>query len=179
VFSSILSGKTGLSSFANQTIQFCPSELIIYLFSSMYQWTWNIFEYVKLYVMWLVMLWTSFMNLNEFMFNYVLCMAKYTVNECLRWMMYVALSICWVWKNRMFRFPKPDCPVLAVLAYVSPNFKLLWSSCHVHHVLHVHTYKIIALIRCIDIGGAHMDFIKNVQNGISRPKLNFIQYAHI
>jgi hypothetical protein len=48
-----------------------------------------------------------------------------------------------------------------------------------HHVLHVHIHKIIALIRCIDIGGALLDFIKNVQNGISRPMLNLIQYAHI
>jgi hypothetical protein len=31
VFSSVLSGKTGLSSFPNWTIRFCPAELIIYL----------------------------------------------------------------------------------------------------------------------------------------------------
>jgi hypothetical protein len=39
VFSYVLSGKTGLSGFANRTIRFCPAELIIYLFSSLYQWT--------------------------------------------------------------------------------------------------------------------------------------------
>jgi hypothetical protein len=39
VFSSVLSGKIGLSGFANRTIRFCLAELIIYLFSSLYQWT--------------------------------------------------------------------------------------------------------------------------------------------
>jgi hypothetical protein len=57
-------------------------------------------------------------------------------------------------------------------------FYLLWSSYHVHHVIHVHTHKSVALIRCIDIGRALLDF-QSVQNGIFRPNLNFIQYAHI
>jgi hypothetical protein len=30
----------------------------------------------------------------------------------------------------------------------------------VHHVLHIHTHKIIALIRCIDIVGALLNFLK-------------------
>jgi hypothetical protein len=36
-FSYVLSGKIGLLGFANQTIRFCPAELIIYLFSFLYQ----------------------------------------------------------------------------------------------------------------------------------------------
>jgi hypothetical protein len=41
------------------------------------------------------------------------------------------------------------------------------------------THSIIAPIECIHIGGALLDFLKNVQNDISTPNLNFIQYAHI
>jgi hypothetical protein len=36
VFSYVLSEKTELSGFVNRTIRFCPAELIIYLFSSLY-----------------------------------------------------------------------------------------------------------------------------------------------
>jgi hypothetical protein len=49
----------------------------------------------------------------------------------------------------MFRFSKSDCPILTDLAYVSLFCTFL------------------------------INVIKNVQNDISRPKLNFIQYAHI
>jgi hypothetical protein len=30
----------------------------------------------------------------------------------------------------------------------------------VHHVIYVHTHKFVALIRCIDIGGALLDFLE-------------------
>jgi hypothetical protein len=70
---------------------------------------------VKLCVMWLIMLWTSFMDFNEFMFNYVLCMPKYVVNECPRWMVHVFLSIWSVWKNRIVQFSKPDGSVVLVV----------------------------------------------------------------
>jgi hypothetical protein len=40
------------------------------------------------------------------------------------------------------------------------KFYLLWSSCHVHQVIHVHTHKIVALIECIYIGRALLDFLK-------------------
>jgi hypothetical protein len=43
----VLSEKLGLFDFANQTIRFSPAELIIYLFSSLYQWTSNVFVMSK------------------------------------------------------------------------------------------------------------------------------------
>jgi hypothetical protein len=59
----------------------------------------------------------------------------------------------------MIRFPKPDCPSLIDLAYVSPNFN--YSDLPImHHVLHVLTHKIVALIGCINIGGAPLDFLE-------------------
>jgi hypothetical protein len=66
----------------------------------------------------------------------------------------------------MIRFPKPDCPILADLPYVSPNF-----NCYDPPVMYItyymFTHKIVALIGCIDIGGLSWIFLKGVQNDIS------------
>jgi hypothetical protein len=92
--------------------------------------------------------------------------------------------------NRMFRFYwfclakpngpifKPDCLVLTDLAYVSLIlFFVILLSCASHNLCS-HT-QIVAHIGCIHIGGALLNFLKNVQNDISRPNLNSIQYAYI
>jgi hypothetical protein len=75
-------------------------------------------------------------------------------------------------------FTKPDSPVLVDLAYVSPIlFVAIHLSCASHNSCS-HT-QIIAHIKCIHIGEFSWIFLKNVQNDISRPNLNSIQYAYI
>jgi hypothetical protein len=43
----------------------------------------------------------------------------------------------------------------------------------VYHVLHIHTYKIIALIECIDIGGALLDFLERCAKWHLMAKVEF------
>jgi hypothetical protein len=62
-------------------------------------------------------------------------------------------------KNWMIRFPKSDCPVLADLPYVSPNFNC-YDPLVMYITYYMFTHKIVALIGCIDIGGALLDFLE-------------------
>jgi hypothetical protein len=59
----------------------------------------------------------------------------------------------------MIRFPKPDYLVLADLAYVALNFNCCDPPvmCITYYMF---THKIVALIECIDIGGALLDFLE-------------------
>jgi hypothetical protein len=109
--------------------------------------------------MWLVMLWTSFMNFNKFIFNYVLYMPKYVVNECLRWMVHVFFVNMICLKKRLVQFSKPDGLVVLVVLrkpdvlvcqtrlsgfdrqnICFSQFNFLWTTHHMHHVLLVHTH---------------------------------------
>jgi hypothetical protein len=50
----------------------------------------------------------------------------------------------------------------------------------VHHVLHVHTHKIVALVGCIDIGGALLDEIyckKSMQRFVVVPQVLGLSWA--
>jgi hypothetical protein len=38
-------------------------------------------------------------------------LCKYVCVNALKLLVYVSLSICCVWKNRMFQFQKPDVPI--------------------------------------------------------------------
>jgi hypothetical protein len=79
----------------------------------------------------------------------------------------------------MFWFAKLECPVLADRTYSSLNLIFLWTTCHVNHILLVHTHTFVAHFKCIHIGELSWISFKNVQNDISRSNLNSIQYAHI
>jgi hypothetical protein len=61
----------------------------------------------------------------------------------------------------MVRFAKPNCPILADLAYVSPIlFVVILLSCALsNYCSHTH---IVAHIGCIDIAGALLVSVKNV-----------------
>jgi hypothetical protein len=80
----------------------------------------------------------------------------------------------------MFQFAKLNSPVLADRTYASLNliFFVNHLSC-ASHITCSHTHTFVAHFECIHIGGALLNFLENVQNGISMPNLNSIQYAHI
>jgi hypothetical protein len=99
----VLSGKTGLSNIANWTVWFCQQNFYLsFLFlvsvdlrTKCILWT--------LVLSLVITIWTNILINYEFMF----IMPKYVVDECLRWMMLVLLSIWSVWK-------KSDSPVFQI-----------------------------------------------------------------
>jgi hypothetical protein len=79
----------------------------------------------------------------------------------------------------MVRFTKLDCPILKDRAYVSPTLIVMIFLSYASRNTCSHTL-IVAPLGCIHIEGSSLGFsLKIVQNGIYRPNLNSIPYAHI
>jgi hypothetical protein len=150
---------------------------------------------VKDYVLRLVIpIWTLIMHALCVMIFSMLFMSflyKYVSLNAWNVMMSVALLICYVWKNRMFRFLwfcwqnrmlrffKLDCLVLVDLAYVSPILfiiillsyasRITYSHTHYCCTSRMHTYRRSSLVF----------FWKKCAKWHFRSKLNSILYAHI
>jgi hypothetical protein len=82
------------------------------------------------------------------------------------------------WQKWMIRFLKSDCPILVDYAYDSSSFYLLWFSCHVHQVIHVHILN-CCTYQMHTYRGSYLGFLEKCAKWHFRPKLNFILYAHI
>jgi hypothetical protein len=77
----------------------------------------------------------------------------------------------------MIWFSKPDCPVLIDKAYVSPALIFVNLMSYASHNTCSHT--LLLHLSNAYIGELSWISLQNMQNGISRPNLNCIQYAHI
>jgi hypothetical protein len=79
----------------------------------------------------------------------------------------------------MIQFPKPDCPVLADLTYVFQILIVVILLLCASHITCSHTQNCCTYQMHRYRGELSWISLKGVQNGISKPNLNSIQYAHI
>jgi hypothetical protein len=97
--------------------------------------------------------------------NSILFIPRYVFVRCLEYVMCVYLLICPIWKNQTVPFSKLDCPVLSDRTYASLNLNFCEPRVMcITYYLFTHTF--VAHLRYIHIGGALLDFLENVQNGI-------------